>query len=146
MWIGYSQLKHLTILLCYQVGVLVRAQNVRGAVIPGGCVPCTRAGIAAHFNIAVYTLARSFDGIYSKASEYSDACFVSRYFYVCVLCSAYGSSVQDCFSSISRLNASKLPLAVAGEELLEIDYIELHNFGFTLNEKCLYNNLNLGDA
>lgn len=61
----------------------------QGAVIPGGCVPCTRAGIAAHFNIAVYTLARSFDGIYSKASEYSDACFVSRYFYVCVLCSAY---------------------------------------------------------
>ena len=89
MWIGYSQLKHLTILLCYQVGVLVRAQNARGAVIPGGCVPCTRAGIAVHFNIAVYTLARSFDGIYSKASEYSDACFVSRYFYVCVLCSAY---------------------------------------------------------
>ena len=26
---------------------------------------------------------------------------------------------------------------------MEIDYIELHNFGFTLNEKCLYNNLNL---
>lgn len=54
-----------------------------------------------------------------------------------------GSSAQDCFSSISRLNASKLPSAAAGEELLEIDYIELHNFSFTLNGKCLYSNLNV---
>lgn len=54
-----------------------------------------------------------------------------------------GSSAQDCFSSISRLNASKMPSAAAGEELLEIDYIELHNFGFTLNGKCLYSNLNV---
>lgn len=54
-----------------------------------------------------------------------------------------GSSVQDCFSSISRLNASKMPLVAAGEELMEIDCIELRNFGFTLNGKCLYSNLNI---
>ncbi len=26
---------------------------------------------------------------------------------------------------------------------MEIDYIELRNFGFTLNGKCLYSNLNI---
>lgn len=54
-----------------------------------------------------------------------------------------GSSVQDCSSSMSRLNALELPSVAAGEELLSIDCIELHNFGFTINKKRLYENLNV---
>lgn len=75
--------------LCYQVGVLVKALNARGAAIPGECALCTQAGTVVHFNIAVYTLARSFNGIHSKASEYSDAYFSSGYFNTSSLCSAY---------------------------------------------------------